>query len=70
MHAFKLLTLTYDDAAGAADRGAGASVARADADDGDGAADQTKGDSEVLQDNTDALEQRGAGSGGGLSHGV
>ena len=57
---------TYDDAAGAANRGAGASVARADTNDGDGAAGQAKQDIEVREVDAEEPQQRLTGSGAGL----
>ena len=53
--------MTYDYAAGAADRGTGAGVARTNTDDGDWAADETDQDVEVLENHTDALQNPGSG---------
>ena len=53
--------ITYDYAAGAADRGTGAGVARPNTDDGDWAADETDQDIEVLENHTDALQNAGSG---------
>ena len=48
---------TYDDAAGAANRGAGASVARADANDGDGRAGQADEDIEIGENDAQEAEE-------------
>ena len=57
---------TYNDTAGAAHSGAGARVARADADDGDGAAGNTDESVDVADINTDALQEGGADGRPGL----
>ena len=58
--------LTYVDGAGAGHGGARAGVARADADDGDGATGKANQASQVLEDDTDAAQQGRSSSRVGL----